>query len=244
MKGRQQRARLTPKTGFGCGQNTIFRNLISGLVGRGDDHNECNQAHKPRKAKGGEDDQLPHPNAEHHWLLLFWERKGPSTSYCNPPMSAEQKFWLVKTEPECFSIHDLAKAPNKTTSWSGVRNYQARNFMRDEMRLGDRVLVYHSSTDPTAIVGTATIAREAYPDHTAWDKNDDHFDAASTPNKPRWFMVDIRFEQAFKEPLPLERLRTIAALKSMELLRKGSRLSVQPVRKSEFEAILKLAGAK
>jgi predicted RNA-binding protein with PUA-like domain len=159
-------------------------------------------------------------------------------------MPAEQKFWLVKTEPESFSIHDLAKAPNKTTSWSGVRNYQARNFMRDDMQLGDRVLVYHSSTDPTAIVGTATIARAAYPDHTAWDKKDDHFDPASTQDNPRWFMVDIRFEQIFKEPLSLEKLRAIAALKNMELLRKGSRLSVQPVRKSEFETILKLAGAK
>jgi predicted RNA-binding protein with PUA-like domain len=159
-------------------------------------------------------------------------------------MPAEQKFWLVKTEPESFSIHDLAKAPNKTTCWSGVRNYQARNFMRDEMHLGDRVLIYHSSTDPTAIVGTATIARAAYADHTAWDKNDDHYDATSTKDNPRWFMVDIRFEQIFKEPLPLEKLRAIAALKNMELLRKGSRLSIQPVRKSEFDTILKLAGAK
>jgi len=115
--------------------------------------------------------------------------------------------------------------------------------MRDQMKLGDRVLVYHSSTDEPAVVGIATIVRESYPDQTAWDKKDDHYDAASTPENPRWFMVDIRLEQTFKQPLPLAKLRGIAALKNMELLRKGSRLSVQPVRKSEFDAILKLAGA-
>jgi predicted RNA-binding protein with PUA-like domain len=159
-------------------------------------------------------------------------------------MSKAQKYWLVKTEPESFSIHDLAKAPNKTTCWSGVRNYQARNFLRDEMRLGDRVLIYHSSTDPPAIVGTGTISREGYPDHTAWDKNDDHYDPASTAERPRWFMVDIRLEQVFQQPLSLDKLRSVAALKNMELLRKGSRLSVQPVREAEFNTILKLAGAK
>jgi len=158
-------------------------------------------------------------------------------------MATEQKFWLLKTEPECFSIQHLAKQPKQTTCWSGVRNYQARNFMRDEMKLGDRVLVYHSSTDEPAVVGAATIVRESYPDHTAWDEQDDHFDAASTPENPRWFMVDIKLEQIFKHPLPLAKLRALPALKNMELLRKGSRLSVQPVRKSEFEAILKLAGA-
>ena len=159
-------------------------------------------------------------------------------------MSKEQRFWLVKTEPESFSIHDLAKQPARTTCWSGVRNYQARNFMREDMKLGDRVLIYHSSTDPTAIVGTATVARESYPDHTAWEKKDHHYDPASPKDNPRWFMVDIRLEQIFKEPLPLEKLRGVASLKNMELLRRGSRLSVQPVRKSEFEAILKMAGAK
>ena len=159
-------------------------------------------------------------------------------------MATAQKFWLVKTEPESFSIQDLAKQPKQTTCWSGVRNYQARNFMRDEMKLGDRVLVYHSSTDEPAVVGTATVVRESYPDNTAWKKSDHHFDAGSTPENPRWFMVDIRLEQIFKEPLPLAKLRGVAVLKNMELLRKGSRLSVQPVRKAEFDAILKLANAK
>jgi len=106
------------------------------------------------------------------------------------------------------------------------------------------VLVYHSSTDEPAVVGRATVVRESYPDNTAWKKSDHHFDAASTPENPRWSMVDIRLEQIFKQPLPLSSLRGIAALKNMELLRKGSRLSVQPVRRSEFDAILKLAGSR
>jgi predicted RNA-binding protein with PUA-like domain len=159
-------------------------------------------------------------------------------------MAKSQNFWLLKTEPESFSIQDLAKAPKQTTCWDGVRNYQARNFLRDSMKLGDRVLFYHSSTDLPAIVGTAKITRESYPDPTAWDKQDHHYDPGSTPENPRWFMVDIQLEQIFNTPLPLTQLRSVAALKAMELLRKGSRLSVQPVRQAEFDAILKIAGAK
>ena len=151
------------------------------------------------------------------------------------------KYWLLKSEPESFSIQDLAKSPKKTTCWSGVRNYQARNFMRDEMKVGDKVLFYHSSTDPPAIVGTAKIVKEGYPDPTAWDKSDDHYDPAASPENPRWSMVDIQLGEIFKTPLPLEQLRKVAALKKMELLRKGSRLSVQPVTEEEFEAVLKLA---
>lgn len=159
-------------------------------------------------------------------------------------MPRTAKFWLVKTEPESFSIQDWARQPRKTTCWDGVRNYQARNFLRDEMTLGDRVLVYHSSADPPAVVGTAHVVRAAYPDPTAWDPNDSHYDAGSTPENPRWFMVDLQLDEIFAQPLPLERLRTVAALKAMELLRKGSRLSVQPVRPAEFATILKLAGAR
>jgi predicted RNA-binding protein with PUA-like domain len=121
-----------------------------------------------------------------------------------------------------------------------VRNYQARNYLR-AMKLGERVLVYHSSSDPKAIVGVATVVREAYPDHTAWDKKNPHYDPKSRQDNPRWFMVDLKLEQAFKTPLPLMKLRGVTDLKDMELMRQGSRLSVQPVRKSEFEAILKLA---
>jgi len=113
-----------------------------------------------------------------------------------------------------------------------------------EMKLGERVLVYHSSTDPKSVVGIATVARESYPDHTAWDKKDSHYDPQSTKDAPRWFMVDLKLERSFDRPLTLDELRGIAALKDMELLRKGSRLSVQPVRKAEIEAILKLVGTK
>lgn len=151
------------------------------------------------------------------------------------------KYWLIKTEPESFSIQDLAKAPRKTTGWDGVRNYQARNYMRDEMREGDRILFYHSSADPSALVGTAKVVREAYPDPTAWDKRDHHYDPAASPDNPRWFMVDIQLDQIFPQPLSLESLRSVPALKKMELLRKSSRLSVQPVSKEEFEKVLELA---
>jgi predicted RNA-binding protein with PUA-like domain len=154
------------------------------------------------------------------------------------------KYWLLKSEPESFSIQDLAASPNQTTCWDGVRNYQARNFMRDEMRVGDRVLFYHSNASPPAIVGTAVVVREAYPDHTAWKKGDHHFDPKSSPENPIWQMVDIRLDEIFSQPQGLDALREVAALKDMELLRRGSRLSVQPVRKSEFDAILKRAHAR
>ncbi len=156
-------------------------------------------------------------------------------------MARAKKYWLVKTEPDVYSIQDLANEPDQTTCWDGVRNYQARNFMRDDMKPGDRVLVYHSNTDPNAVVGVAEVVRESYPDHTSWDKRSAHYDPQSTPENPRWFMVDIQLETVFDKPIPLDKLRSVAALKDMELLRKGSRLSVQPVRKNEFDAILKLA---
>ena len=150
------------------------------------------------------------------------------------------KYWLMKTEPNVFSIDDLANAASQTTHWDGVRNYQARNSMRDDMRLGDRVLVYHSNADPSAVAGTATIVREAYPDFTAFDPEDPHYDPKSKVESPTWVMVDIRWESTFAQPIALQILRGYRKLAKMELLRKGSRLSVQPVRKSEFEFILKL----
>jgi predicted RNA-binding protein with PUA-like domain len=149
-------------------------------------------------------------------------------------------YWLVKTDPETFSVQDLAAAKDQTTFWNGVRNYQARNFMRDGMRRGDRVLVYHSG-EQSAVVGTAVVAREAYPDHTALDPQSEYYDPKATRENPIWCMVDLRLESVFPRPLPLAVLRQVAELKAMELLRKGSRLSVQPVRKREFETILKLA---
>ncbi|MEG6504374.1 EVE domain-containing protein [Nitratidesulfovibrio sp. 1201_IL3209] len=149
------------------------------------------------------------------------------------------RHWLFKTEPGCFSIDHLAALPGSTTSWDGVRNYQARNFMRD-MRAGDLGLFYHSVTNPS-VAGVVEIVREAYPDHTAWDPEDRHYDPASTPEKPRWFMVDVRLVRAFARPVPLALLRTLPELAGMELLRKGSRLSVQPVSPQEYETVLRLA---
>ncbi len=151
------------------------------------------------------------------------------------------KYWLVKSEPDCFSIDDLVKAKRQTTFWDGVRNYQARNFMRDEMRVGDRVLFYHSSCAEPAVMGICEVVREAYPDHTAFDPASDHYDPKSKQAEPTWMMVDIKLVQPFPQPLTLEKLRGVPALKEMELLRRGSRLSVQPVTKAQFDTILKLA---
>ncbi len=156
-------------------------------------------------------------------------------------MAKSHACWLVKTEPDCFSIHDLAACPRQTTCWSGVRNYQARNLMRDDMQVGDRVLFYHSSADPPAVAGTAVIVRAAYADATAWDPRDDHFDPKDSPDNPIWQMVDIQLETIFEPYVPIGLLRKIAVLKNMELLRTGSRLSVQPVRPQEFAAVLELA---
>ena len=153
-------------------------------------------------------------------------------------------YWLVKTEPDSYSIDDLEREKDQTTFWNGVRNYQARNFMRDQMQLGDRVLFYHSSANPPAVVGVARVVREAYPDHTQFDADSHYYDPKATTDAPRWFMVDLKLEQKFDRPLPLAELRQVKALKGMELLRQGSRLSVQPVRAKEFETILKLAEAK
>ena len=155
-------------------------------------------------------------------------------------MSERHQYWLMKSEPDAFSIQDLAKVPKRTTCWDGVRNYQARNFLR-AMKVGDQVLFYHSNADPPSVVGIAEVAREAYPDHTAFDPKDKHYDPKSTPTSPIWDMVDIRLVQIFQTPLSLDRLRQEPALKRMELLRKGSRLSVQPVTPAEWKIILALA---
>jgi predicted RNA-binding protein with PUA-like domain len=156
-------------------------------------------------------------------------------------MAANRKHWLLKTEPDSFSIDDLANSKNKTTCWDGVRNYQARNFMRDEMKIGDQVLLYHSSTQPPGIVGVAKIVKESYVDHTAFDKKDKHYDPKSTNDNPRWFMVDIKLVKKFKRLVPLDELRSVTALEGMVLLQKGSRLSVQPVTCEQFETIVNLA---
>ena len=168
-------------------------------------------------------------------LVRFRERGGTIL------MAQKRSCWLVKSEPDCFSIQHLAACPGQTTRWDGVRNYQARNFMRDQMKLGDRVLFYHSSADPPAVAGTAVVAREAYPDDTAWDPRHHHFDPKASPDNPIWQMVDIRLDEIFRAPVPIGRLRGVPALASMELLRTGSRLSVQPVTAREFETVVALA---
>ena len=151
------------------------------------------------------------------------------------------KYWLMKSEPDCFSIDDLAKAPKKTTHWDGVRNYQARNFMRDDMKKGDLVLFYHSNAKPPGIAGVAKVVKESYPDFTAFDPKDKHFDPKSKQEDPRWFMVDIKLVKKFKDLLALPDLKTVKALDGMVLLQKGSRLSVQPVTKKQYDTVLKLA---
>ncbi|MCS6290633.1 MAG: EVE domain-containing protein [Nitrospira sp.] len=155
-------------------------------------------------------------------------------------MADGRHYWLMKSEPEVFSIDDLARSPKRTTSWDGVRNYQARNFMR-AMKIGDQVLFYHSNANPPAVVGVAEVVKTAYPDATQFDKRDSHYDPASKPDQPRWDMVDIRFVRKFVAPLSLDLLRAQAGLEGMELLRKGSRLSVQPVRTGEWNEIIRLA---
>ena len=149
----------------------------------------------------------------------------------------------MKSEPRVFSIEDLAESPGRTTCWDGVRNYQARNFMR-KMAVGDQVLFYHSNGDPPAVVGIAEVVRTAYRDDTQFDKTSHHYDPASTRSAPRWDMVDIRYRQTFKNSLSLDRLRREPKLKNMVLLQKGSRLSVQPVTEAEWILVLKLAGVR
>ena len=155
-------------------------------------------------------------------------------------MAEQQRYWLMKSEPDAFSIDDLARSPKQTTSWDGVRNYQARNFMR-AMKAGDQVLFYHSNAQPPCLVGLAEVVRTAYPDATQFDPQDVHYDPGSISNHPRWDVVDIRFVRKFAAPLSLNLLKEQASLQGMELLRKGSRLSVQPVSAAEWKEILQLA---
>ena len=147
------------------------------------------------------------------------------------------KYWLFKSEPQSYSIDDLQR--DRTTPWSGVRNYQARNFMQ-AMSIGDEGFFYHSSCAVPGIVGICRVVRAAYPDATAFDPRSEYFDPKSSPEKPRWFNVDVAFVRAFDEVLPLTLLRELPALAAMPLLQRGQRLSVQSVRASEWRAILKL----
>ncbi len=153
-----------------------------------------------------------------------------------------KKYWLVKSEPSVFSIEDLKKSKDQITFWDGVRNYQARNFMRDDMKKGDEVLFYHSNTEPNAVVGSCEIVREGYPDHTQFDPEDKHYDPKANPEKPTWIMIDIKFKKLFKNPVTLQEIKDNPKLKNMKLVQRGNRLSVMPVEKNEWEEILKMGG--
>jgi len=144
----------------------------------------------------------------------------------------------MKCEPSAYSISDLAR--DGDTSWEGVRNFQARNFMRDDMALGDPVLFYASNADPSGVSGLATIAKTSYPDHFAWKKGHKYFDARSTKAAPTWFMVDVGFVEEFAATVPLATLKATKGLDDMKVVQKGSRLSVQPVTKKEYDIVVRL----
>lgn len=153
-------------------------------------------------------------------------------------MAAKRRFWLMKTEPESYSIDDLAR--DKGTCWDGVRNYQARNFLRDEVSVGDRVLIYHSSADPPGVAGLASVSRGGYPDLTALDPQDHHYDPKSTSDDPIWIAVDVAFEEKFRRFVSLDDLRAERALAGLLVLKRGMRLSILPVEKKHFELVCRL----
>ena len=149
-------------------------------------------------------------------------------------------YWLMKSEPDVFGIDDLKAMPDQTEHWDGVRNYQARNMMRDDMKTGDQVFFYHSNCKTPGIVGIAQVVKEGYPDFTAWNPESKYFDPKSTQDTPRWFMVDIRFVRQFKRTITLTELKTHRALAEMPLVRKGNRLSINPVSRDQWDFILGL----
>ena len=154
------------------------------------------------------------------------------------------RYWLFKTEPGTFSFDDLMAAPKRTTHWDGVRNYRARGFLRDQVKVGDKVFIYHSSIEEPCVVGIAEVARAGYPDRSAFDKNDAHYDPESDPSNPTWFMVDVRGIERLPRPVTLSEMRADKALAGMELLKKGNRLSIQEVRPAEWARVCAMSGRK
>ncbi|NOV29631.1 EVE domain-containing protein [Methylomonas sp. ZR1] len=149
-------------------------------------------------------------------------------------------YWLMKSEPDTFGIDDLFNRPGQTEHWDGVRNYQARNMMRDDMKIGDQVFFYHSNCDEPGIVGIMQVVREAYPDFTAFDPDDKHFDPKSNPDKPTWYMVDVKFVRKLSRNISLRELKLKTELADLALLRRGNRLSIMPVNAEQWAFILSL----
>lgn len=154
---------------------------------------------------------------------------------------SKKRYWLMKTEPESFSIHDLEK--RKVESWDGVRNYQSRNFMRDEMKVGDGVLIYHSNAKETGAAGVARVAREGHPDKTAWDPESKYFDPKSDPNNPTWILVDVEFVEKFPKVVELADLKANPKLEGMMVTKRGMRLSIQPVEKAHYDEVIRMGRA-
>lgn len=152
-------------------------------------------------------------------------------------------YWLMKSEPSVFGIEDLIESPGQTTPWDGVRNYQARNWMRDAMRLGDQVFLYHSNCDTPGIVGIMEVVREGYPDVSAFDPQSPYFDPKSTPDSPRWYRVDVRHVRRLERLISLEEIKRYPELDGMPLVRPGNRLSVMPVTEQQWRFILSLESA-
>lgn len=157
-------------------------------------------------------------------------------------MPQARRYWLLKSEPDVFSFDDLLSAKKSRTCWDGVRNYQARNFMRDEMKVGDGVLYYHSNATPPGVAGVARVVREGYPDHTQFDPKDSHHDPKSDPENPRWFMVDVEAVQPAKTFVTLEDIKANDDLDDMPLVQRGQRLSVQPVSREQWRIVLSMMG--
>lgn len=165
----------------------------------------------------------------------------PTTPSTNEPEKTDDapRHWLVKSEADCFSYDDLVASPKRTTFWDGVRNYQARNYMRD-MKRGDLILFYHSNAEPAGVAGIAEVARTAYPDHTAFDESHEHYDPKSKPAAPLWDMVDVKAVEKLPRYVSLDEMRSDADLAEMVVLRRGNRLSVTPVTPGEFAAVKRL----
>ena len=150
-----------------------------------------------------------------------------------------ERYWLFKSEPTVYSFDDLIA--DGVAEWDGVRNFQVRNWLRNDIKPGDKLLFWHSSANPIGVVGTATVVKDGYPDHTAWDPNSDHPDPKSTPEKPLWYMVDVQADEKFDEMVTADRMRTVPELASMAVLKRGNRFSITPVTKEEFETVVRMS---